>query len=213
MKTGKPTLALLILLLITGCSKETLEIALQAGLDEEKSYSIQDINFAVANPHATTYYKLLKTAILATNSNLPQTRSGSTDRISENPFVEKLENLDVSDENGDSISFFSMNEEEQQVNLPSARITVSTEDKISTGILKSSLQHYARRGDFIAALPKHNIPWIFMNIGDTWRTQLHGGVKNETLDYWNVKSYIMGIQVSPSALYSIAALMFVKKVN
>ena len=113
MKTSKPTLALLILLIITGCSKETLEVEPQAGSGGEKSYSIQDINSAAANPHATTYYKLLKTAILATNSNLPQTRSGSTDSISENPFVEKLENLDISDENGDSISFFSMNEEEQ----------------------------------------------------------------------------------------------------
>lgn len=297
MKNSKPTLVLLILLIITGCSKETLEVVPQAEPGGEKSYSIQDINSAAANPHATAYYKLLKTAILATNSNLPQTRSGSTDSISENPFVEKLENLDISDENGDSISFFSMNEEEQtaflddwamleandmseklslepeletyiqeqneiveqtiqeeaiqtrnggikiadrecffkkieermkkmyleaeeqQANLPSTRITVSTEDRISTGILKSSLQHYARRGDFIVALPKHNTPWIFLNIGDTqfkvghaaiinknvttswgdnatftWGTQLHGGVKNETLDYWSVKSYIMGIQ-------------------
>ena len=297
MKTSKPTLALLILLIITGCSKETLEVVPQAGPGGEKSYSIQDINSAAANPHATTYYKLLKTAILATNSNLPQTRSGSTDSISENPFVEKLENLDISDENGDSISFFSMNEEEQtaflddwamleandmseklslepeletyiqeqneiveqtiqeeaiqtrsggikiadrerffkkieermkkkyleaeeqQASLPSTRITVSTEDKISTGILKSSLQRYARRGDFIVALPKHNAPWIFLNAGDTqfkvghaaiinknvttswddydtftWGTQVHGGVKNETLNYWSVRSYIMGIQ-------------------
>ncbi len=297
MKTRKSILALLILLIVTGCSKEILEVVPQAESSEEKSNCVQDVNSAVVNPHATTYYELIKTAILATNSNLPQTRGGSTDSISDNPFVEKLENLDISDENGDSISFFSMNEEEQaaflddwatleandmseklsiepeletyiqeqneiveqtiqeeairtrsggmkivdkerffkkieermrkmyleteeqQANLPSTRITVSTEDRISTDILKSSLQHYARRGDFIVALPKHNTPWIFLNIGDTqfkvghaaiinknvttswannatftWGTQLHGGVKNETLDYWSVKSYIMGIQ-------------------
>lgn len=297
MKTRKSILALLILLIVTGCSKEILEVVPQAESSEEKSYCVQDVNSAVVNPHATTYYELIKTAILATNSNLPQTRGGSTDSISDNPFVEKLENLDILDENGDSISFFSMNEEEQaaflddwatleandmseklsiepeletyiqeqneiveqtiqeeairtrsggmkivdkerffkkieermrkmyleteeqQANLPSTRITVSTEDRISTDILKSSLQHYARRGDFIVALPKHNTPWIFLNIGDTqfkvghaaiinknvttswannatftWGTQLHGGVKNETLDYWSVRSYIMGIQ-------------------
>lgn len=113
MKTRKSILALLILLIVTGCSKEILEVVPQAESSEEKSYCVQDVNSAVVNPHATTYYELIKTAILATNSNLPQTRGGSTDSISDNPFVEKLENLDILDENGDSISFFSMNEEEQ----------------------------------------------------------------------------------------------------
>lgn len=296
MKNNKTTLALFILLFIAGCSKEDLDIATQDDSGKGQSYSVEDIT-GTTNPHATTYYELLKTAILATSSNLPQTRSGDTDSIPANPFVEKLESLDISDENGDSIPFFSMNEEEQtaflddwamleasdmseklslepeletfiqeqneivdqtikeesvqtrsgslkiadrarffkkieermkklyldaeqqQVNLPTTRIAVSTEDRISTDILKSSLQNYARRGDFIVALPKHNTLWIFLNIGDTqfkvghaaiinknvttswsnnstftWGTQLHGGVKNETLDYWSVKSYIMGIQ-------------------
>lgn len=295
MMTKKTTLSFLIVLIMTGCAKETLEITTKSESSEEKSYSIEDINTADANQHATTYYELLKTVILATNSNLPQTRSGETDSIQENPIVEKLENLNILDETGDSISFFSMNEEEQiefledwatieandmseklslepeletyiqeqneivnqtiqeesvqtrngnikivdskrffakikermsklydeagQENIPSTRISVSTEDKIPTSTLKLCLQNYARRGDFIVALPKHNTPWIFLNIGDTqfkvghaaiinknvttswsdydtftWGTQLHGGVKNETLNYWSVKSYIMGIQ-------------------
>lgn len=43
IKTSKPTLALLILLIITECSKETLEIVPQAGPGGEKSYSIRNI--------------------------------------------------------------------------------------------------------------------------------------------------------------------------
>lgn len=93
MKTRKSILALLILLIVTGCSKEILEVVPQAESSEEKSNCVQDVNSAVVNPHATTYYELIKTAILATNSNLPQTRGGSTDSISDNPFVEKIGKL------------------------------------------------------------------------------------------------------------------------
>lgn len=297
MKMNKLMLASFFLLLMTGCSEETLEVPAHPKLPEEKSCSIEDINIANANPHATTYYELLKTVILATDSNTPQTRNGETDSISANPFIEKLESIDILDENGDPLSFFSMNEEQQstfldewatleandmseklslepeletyiqeqneivnqtlqeeavqtrsgsikiadskrffkkveermkklyeakeetQIIQPQTRIAASTEDRIPTSILKSCLQNYARRGDILVALPKHNAPWIFLNIGDTqfkvghaaiinknvttswsnydtftWGTQLHGGVKNETLDYWSVKSYILGLQ-------------------
>ncbi len=285
----------LLLSIMTGCTEEAIETTVLKDSTPEKSYGIEDVNAANTNSHAKTYYDLLKTVILATNSNQPQTRSSSTDTTEENPLVEKLESINILNETGDSISFFSMEEEDQtefledwamleasdmseklsiepeletyikeeneivaqtiqeeaiqtrssgikiknndtffkkikermenlhskqeQENTPATRITVSTEDRISTQTLKSCLQNYARRGDFIVALPKHNAPWAFLNIGDTqfkvghaaiinknvttswsnnttftWGTQLHGGVKNETLDYWSVKSYIMGIQ-------------------
>lgn len=295
MKTNKTTLALFILLIITGCSKETLEVAPQAGPGEEKSYSIQDINSAAANPHAIAYYELLKTAILATNSNLPETRSGTPNSISENPFIEKLENLDISDENGTSISFFSMNEEEQTAFLddwamleanemseklalepeletylheqneiveqtiqeeatqtrsgsikiadrgrffkkieermnakvangndnvpPNTRIGISGANQVSSYTLKLNLQRYARTGDFMLALPVHNAPWVFLNLGDSpfkvghasvitenvttnfkddfrfaLGAQTGPGVSKESLSYWGVRCYIMGIQ-------------------
>ena len=60
MKTRKSILALLILLIVTGCSKEILEVVPQAESSEEKSNCVQDVNSAVVNPHATTYYELIK---------------------------------------------------------------------------------------------------------------------------------------------------------
>ena len=81
-----------------------------------------------------------------------RTRSGGMKIADKERFFRKIE---------ERMRKMYLETEEQQANLPSTRITVSTEDRISTDILKSSLQHYARRGDFIVALSKHNTPWIF----------------------------------------------------
>lgn len=103
----------LSLSIMTGCTAETIETTASNDFALEKSYGIEDVNAESTNPHAKNYYNLLKTVILATNSNQPQTRGSNTDNTEENPLVEKLESINILTETGDSISFFSMEEIEQ----------------------------------------------------------------------------------------------------
>lgn len=103
----------LLLSIMTGCTEETIETTVLKDSIPEKNYGVEDVNAENTNSHAKTYYGLLKTVILATNSNQLQTRSSSTDTIEENPLVEKLESINILNETGSSISFFSMEEGNQ----------------------------------------------------------------------------------------------------
>ncbi len=102
---------------------------------------------------------------------------------------------------------------------PELRSTISSEDKISSDIVKNSLIANARRGDFLLVLPKHGQPWAFANLsndnfkvghagiltstvysytnfqqGISLGAWTSGGVKDESINTWSVRCYLMGIQ-------------------
>ena len=87
--------------------------------------------------------------------------------------------------------------------------------------VRSFWQKYARRGDFIVAIPSHFCPWIYVNIGEgvrfnfghagiinekiTSSTDLYdknstiecfpeGGVQGMCISNWNTPHYVVGIQ-------------------
>ena len=111
MKKSHKLVLVSLLLVMAGCTAETVETT--APNEPAKQYGIEDVDASHVNPHAKAYYDLLKTAILATNSNLPQTKSGDTDSLSDNPLADKLESMNIVNESGNSISFSSMEKEKQ----------------------------------------------------------------------------------------------------
>lgn len=96
----------------------------------------------------------------------------------------------------------------------------SSYPKISANKVRSVWARSARPGDFVVALPVHNIPWIYVNIGPgasfrvghagvinshvtewtevdipvTVETYKDGGVKQLRISSWDTPHYVMGVQ-------------------
>lgn len=92
--------------------------------------------------------------------------------------------------------------------------------KVPVDRVKYFWQKYARRGDFIVAIPHHFIPWSYVNIGKNVRFKVghagiinkkitsstresnnstiecyvKGGVQELTMESWDTPHYVMGIQ-------------------
>lgn len=116
MKTKfKLLIGIFISYAIAGCSNEELNLEAKQFFSSESAteISIDDVATNNINGEAKTYYSLLKTAIFATDSNLPHTRNVVPDNDQENPLIEKLEDIAISDEDGNPISFFSLEEKQQ----------------------------------------------------------------------------------------------------
>lgn len=140
----------LSLSIMTGCTAETIETTASNDFALEKSYGIEDVNAENTNPHAKNYYNLLKTVILATNSNQPQTRGSNTDNTEENSLVEKLESINILTETGDSISFFSM-EEIEQTEFLEDWATLEANDMSEKLSLEPELETYIKEENEIVA--------------------------------------------------------------
>ena len=73
----------------------------------------KNVDLSSLNTNAVAYFDNIKTAIFATGSNLPGTKSESQDE--ENPLIEKLQNMQIVDEeSSQGVSFFTMEIEEQE---------------------------------------------------------------------------------------------------
>jgi hypothetical protein len=76
----------------------------------------KNVNVSGLNANAVSYYDNIKTAIFATGTNLPVTKSSTEE--GENPLIEKLESLQIiKEETSADVSFFEMNADEQELFL------------------------------------------------------------------------------------------------
>jgi hypothetical protein len=97
----------LIAFVAAGCQKESL---ISGDENPPEARVASSVYTEGLNAEAVAYFENIKTAIFATGSNLPATRSGDEP----NPLVEKLESIEiVKDETSSDVSFFDMDETEQ----------------------------------------------------------------------------------------------------
>jgi hypothetical protein len=99
--------------MFVGCNKDDV-----ATVDNEMESPVKseakDVDASSLNKDAVAYFGNIKTAIFATGSNLPETKSESE----ENPLIEKLESIAiVKEETSADVSFFEMTEVEQELFL------------------------------------------------------------------------------------------------
>ncbi len=108
---------------------------------------------------------------------------------------------------------------ESAVGQPETKGSITDKGKVPFERVRAAVAKYGRVGDFMLALPRHGAPWVFLNFAHdqfkvghaaiikkgvtlqseeeykfTWGCQIKQGVMSERLDYWSVKSYVMGIR-------------------
>lgn len=108
---------------------------------------------------------------------------------------------------------------ESAVGQPETKGSITDKGKVPFERVRAAVAKYGRVGDFMLALPRHGAPWVFLNFAHdqfkvghaaiikegvtlqsgksddfTWGCQIKQGVMSERLDYWSVKSYVMGVR-------------------